>query len=72
MSILRCRLNHTTADEATQWLREHISAEDVRWWRVPVSGMWDGQGNFNKNFMLYVDVTEEEEPMLTAFFLKYS
>ena len=60
-------------NEVVDWLTANISTEDVRWWRVPASGTWDNQeARYHYGHNFFIDVTEEEEPMLTAFVLKYS
>jgi hypothetical protein len=50
---------------AKDWLVEHVSSEDVRWWiHTP-----NGYGSITN---IAVDVTEEEEVFLTAFILTFA
>jgi hypothetical protein len=48
--------------EMVDWLTDNISKENVRWWFT---------NPFSINNIV-IDVTEEEEPMLTFFMLKWS
>jgi len=51
------------------WLIENVNKEGVRWW------LQDNvifQGEHGPSTLFSIDVTEEEEPMLTTFLLKWT
>jgi hypothetical protein len=50
---------------ATDWLKENVSRENVRWWIHTPTG-FGGVTN------IAVDVPEEEEAYLTAFILTFA
>ena len=55
--------------EVANWLQENIGEENIRWWYDRRIYDQDRGGPLDT---IMVDVTEEEEPMLTALLLKYS
>lgn len=59
--------------EIAKWLQENIGEENGRWWfngRTYSESEHDAYSTSWETVM--VDVTEEEEPMLTLLLLKYS
>jgi hypothetical protein len=45
--------------EMIQWLTDNISKENVRWW-------------FPNSNHVILDITEEEQPLLTLFLLRWT
>lgn len=65
-------IRKTCWNEVSDWLVENISKEGCRWWAIRGTGTWDGKlAKFEHDMNLTIEVTEEEEPLLTVFALKY-
>lgn len=65
-------IDNTHREEVAQWCRDHLGAEDVRWW-VTGGRVW--LDDFSHSRMIQVinfDVTAEEESLVTFFMLKYA
>ena len=61
--------------EITDWLVDNLGEEGVRWW-FQDNAMIYKDDPFHKPatgmFRVWIDLTEEEEPWLTAFVLRYA
>jgi hypothetical protein len=58
--------------EVSDWLVEHVSKENIRWWATKGVGQWDGiAAKYVHDMNLSIDVANEEEHILTTFILKY-
>ena len=60
--------------EVATWLKENVSAENMRWWvqdnvYIPSPDLHTPS---KQGSAFSIDVTEEEEPLLTIFLLKWS
>ena len=57
------------------WLTENLGEENVRWWAEKSrSSEWVSTGKnigYRWDYAFYIDPTEEEEPLLTMFLLKW-
>ena len=61
------------ADEAAGWLKENVSAENVRWWwNAQQSRSWKSSEGWSSDPVIWIDVTEEELPQLMWFAMKWS
>lgn len=60
-------------DETLGWLKEYVSAENVRWWIVnEIYPEWDSvTGHRSYDLRISLDVSEEEETYLTQFILRF-
>jgi ribulose kinase len=61
--------------ELKDWLTERLGTENVRWWYTNLHrGMWDPSKAewSNPRFRVTLDVTDEEEPTVTAFALRWA
>ena len=59
-------------EEVIKWCLDNFGTEDVRWWQTPTPRVWDhNAGRWGEDATITVDVTEEEETMLTLFMLKW-
>lgn len=57
----------------TEWLLENIGKEDGRWWFTGrIYGDKQQDGYIPSWETIMVDLTEEEEPMLSFFMLRWS
>lgn len=71
MKIYTVKKEHV--NEATSWLKENVSAENVRWWFAGQQlRTWENNGVWVDNPQIWIDVTEEELPQLTWFVMKWS
>jgi len=55
-------------EEMTTWLHEHLGPENGRWWIIESYLVYPPGGH---GFKLWLDLTEEEEPMLSMLILKF-
>jgi hypothetical protein len=67
------KIKHNDWREVREWLVENIGNDGYRWWTTDANGSWNGvTANWERDKALSIEVTEDEEPMLTTFILKYA
>lgn len=68
------RVSKTVSSDAVGWLKENLGTEGVRWWMEgrerPTLYRQDGTVE-GGGYMITLDVTDEEEPIVTAFVLGF-
>jgi len=70
--IKQYHINRDNWPDVSEWLIENVSKENIRWWAIKGAGKWDGiAAKYVYDMNLSIDVTDEEEPLLTTFILKY-
>lgn len=66
------KIKRENVQEVTSWLENNLSPENFRWWLTPISSVWnETKSEWTPNFIVNLDVTEEEESRLMYFILKY-
>lgn len=64
---------HKDAKEVISWLTENIGPENTRWWCSNDGYKWNEHtAKREYDLRVYVEATEEEEPWLTVFTLRWS
>lgn len=68
-------VNKTALVDAVDYLKENLGTEGVRWWTEgrerPTIYYNDGTGPVGGGYIIALDVTDEEEPIVTAFALRF-
>lgn len=65
-------IKHQDAEEVKSWLTENFGPEDTRWWVTNSGYVWNGSSaQYNYDLRVYVEATEDEEPWLTVFTLRW-
>jgi hypothetical protein len=64
------KIKQTNKPEIKEWCLENLGTETVRWWVQ--EDLMRLSSFSNHDVTLCVDVTEEEESLLTYFILKYA
>ena len=73
MAMKVFNIPHAHAAEVKSWLTENFGPENVRWWCSNNGYHWNGQtARHECDFRVTVEATEEEEPWLMVFTLRWS
>lgn len=67
------RVSDEASKEAINWLKQNLSAEGVRWWANSVPKIFypDSKTHVGGGIEVTVDVTDEEEALVTTFVLRF-
>lgn len=73
--IHKCVVPANRVNEVKSWLTENLGQENYRWWATKCgTPEWVGVGTkigYHWDMEFYIEPTEEEEPMLTLFLLRW-
>lgn len=64
--------NAGTKTELFSWLEQQLGPENVRWWHQKVPTVWYHEDPKPADrIKITMDVTDEEEPIVSAFILRW-